>query len=228
MTTPAKDKALQYVGDIMDAYKAAEKAGATALGHALECGKHLRSAKNTVEAAKGKWNSWRTANLPDVSEETERVYRRLYDAVALKEDFFAECTSIRAALVHLSKFDPETLEPKPAPALRKPRSKQTGSSATAPPDATPSTDPAVVLQATAADEIIVNIQGDTDKLEDVARGSIIALTPQAVCDALTEAWPTDQIVDLQNRLVAYLNALSGETKPPTTYPGPGLEQRPQT
>jgi hypothetical protein len=228
MTTPAKDKALQYVGDIMDAYKAAEKAGATALGHALECGKHLRSAFNTVEAqsGKGKWKSWCKTNLPDVSEETERVYRRLANAVALKEDFFAGCTSIRGALAHLSKFDPETLEPRAAPTSR-PRKSQSGSTATAP-DPAPSTDPAVVLHATAADEIIDNIKDDTDKLEGVARQSIIALTPEAVCDALTEAWGYDQIVDLQNRLVEYLNNPSGEARPATTYEQAGLEQRPQT
>jgi hypothetical protein len=226
MTTPAKDKALQYVGDIMDAYKAAEKAGTTALGHALECGKHLRSAFNTVEAAKGKWNKWRETNLPDVSDETERVYRRLYDAVALKEDFFADCTSIRDALAHLSKYDPETLEPKPEPQKRQ-RKSQSGSTATAP-DPAPPADPVAVLPATAADEIIDNIKDDTDKLEGVARQSIIALTPQVVCDALTEAWEREQIIDLYNLLVGYLKAPVGDAKPATTYHQPGLEQRPQT
>ena len=53
----AADKALQYVGPIMDAYNAAEKAGATALGYALECGKQLSAAFKTVEAAKGSGSS---------------------------------------------------------------------------------------------------------------------------------------------------------------------------
>jgi hypothetical protein len=49
------DNALQYVGPIMDAYNAAEKAGASSLGYALECGKQLSAAHKTVTAAKGKW-----------------------------------------------------------------------------------------------------------------------------------------------------------------------------
>ena len=47
------DKALELVGPIMDAYNAAEKAGASALGYALECGKQLSAAHKTVTAAKG-------------------------------------------------------------------------------------------------------------------------------------------------------------------------------
>ena len=49
----ANDKALSLVGPIMDAYNAAEKAGASALGYALECGKQLSAAHKTVTAAKG-------------------------------------------------------------------------------------------------------------------------------------------------------------------------------
>ena len=106
---------LSLVGPIMDAYNAAEKAGANALSHALECGKHLREAHKTV--GKGKWKKWRDNNLLTVSEETERVYRRLAEAVAKKEDVFADCKSIRDALKHLSGLD-DNLNPKPAPARR--------------------------------------------------------------------------------------------------------------
>jgi hypothetical protein len=107
------DKALQYVGPIMEAYNAAEKAGASALRFALECGKHLSAAYKTVEAAqgKGKWKKWRDKNLPTVSEETERVYRRLADAVGKQEDVFAKCKSIRDAIKHLSTLD-DDLNPK--------------------------------------------------------------------------------------------------------------------
>jgi hypothetical protein len=210
----------------MDAYKAAERAGETALGYALECGKQLDAAFKTVEAAKPKctWSKWREKNLPVVSDETERVYRRLANAVALKEDFFAECTSIRDALAHLAKFDPETLKPKPAPKPRQSRSKsQSGSTATAP-TPPPPTDPVAVFQATAADEIVDNIKDDADKLEGVARQSIIALTPQVVCDALTDAWNHEQLINLHDLLAHYLRAAmqSGEAKPATTYHQPGL------
>jgi hypothetical protein len=52
------DKALSLVGPIITAYNAAEKAGADALRHALECGKHLCTAYETVTAEKGK-GKWR-------------------------------------------------------------------------------------------------------------------------------------------------------------------------
>jgi len=195
------DNALTFVGPIMDAYNAAEKAGANALRYALECGKHLNLAKENVEAAKGKWKKWREQNLPAVSEETERVYRRLAEAVAKKEDVFANCKSIRDAIKHLSGLD-ENLEPKPAPA-KKPRKSQTGSSATG---LEPTqTDTISVLEAeleNAADEIISNIH-DADKLEDVAKASIIKLSPDKVYTALTQAWDRDQLRDLIKRLMSF-------------------------
>jgi hypothetical protein len=144
------DKALSCVGQIITAYNNAEKAGASALGYALECGKYLNLALENVEAlpkSKGKWKKWREQNLPTVSEETERVYRRLADAVAKKENIFAKCKSIRAALQHLSKFD-DDLNLKPE-TVRKPRQKSgNGSTAAgldAPETARSSTDPATVL-----------------------------------------------------------------------------------
>jgi len=197
----SKDNPLTFVGPIMDAYNAAEKAGAGALRYALECGKHLNLAKENVEAAKGKWKKWREQNLPAVSEETERVYRRLAEAVAKKEDVFANCKSIRDAIKHLSGLD-ENLEPKPAPA-KKPRKSQTGSSATG---LEPTqTDTISVLEAeleNAADEIISNIH-DADKLEDVAKASIIKLSPDKVYTALTQAWDRDQLRDLIKRLMSF-------------------------
>src|SRR5262249_37647026 len=156
-------------------------------------------------------------NLKEVSEETERVYRRLANAVAMKEDFFAECTSIRDALTHLAKYDPDTLELKPErPRQTKVAKSKSGSSATALQPAPP-TDPVAVLQASDADEIITNIRDDADKLEGVARGSIIALTPQAVCDALKETWDRERIIDLHDLLAAHLKATiqtGGDARPP--------------
>ena len=197
----ATDNALTYVGPIMDAYNAAERAGTNALGYALECGKQLNLAKENVEEVKGKWKKWREQNLPAVSEETERLYRRLAEAVAKKPDVFANCKSIRDAMKHLSGLD-ENLEPKPAPA-KKPRKSQTGSSATG---LEPTqTDTISVLEAeleNAADEIISNIH-DADKLEDVAKASIIKLSPDKVYTALTQAWDRDQLRDLIKRLMSF-------------------------
>ena len=193
------DNALTFVGPIMDAYNAAEKAGANALRYALECGKHLNLAKENVEAAKGKWKSWREKNLKEVSEETERVYRRLAEALAKKQDVFAKCKSIRDALKHLSTLD-EHLNPKPAPA-KKPRGQRTGSTAAAlaPPEAdTPPTGLKAELENAAADEIIVSI--DADKLEEVAKASIAKLGADKVCDAIIGAFSVSQIADLTKRL----------------------------
>ena len=203
------DKALELVGPIMDAYNAAEKAGADALGYALECGKHLCAAFNTV--GKGKWKKWCASNLPTVSEETERVYRRLARAVGLQEDVFAKCKSIRDALAYLSTLD-ENLNPKPV----KPRkSKGTGSSATAlePPQADTPSGLEAELENAAADEIISNIH-DADKFEEVAKASIVKLAPDKVCDALIKVWTDDQLRDLIKRVNAYLTTPRDLNIPP--------------
>jgi hypothetical protein len=212
------EKALSFVGAIMTAYNAAEKAGASALSCALDCGKHLNLAKENVEAVKkGKWKQWREKNLPSVSEETERLYRRLADAVAAKENIFANCTSIRAAMQRLSmyEFDDEgNLQLKPDPQSR-PKANGTGNGVTGlePPEAdTPLTGLKAELENAAADEIIVSIKHDADKLEEIAEASIARLTPDKVCVALAKAWDASQLRDLVRHVNAYLNTLT--TTPP--------------
>ena len=120
------DNPLSLVGEIMDCYEKAELADACALRCALDCGKNLNEAMEAV--GKGKWKKWREQYLPKVSEETERVYRRLAKAVAKKEDVFCGCISIRDAIKHLSGLD-ENLQPKPE--RKTPSSRRTGSSAAA-------------------------------------------------------------------------------------------------
>jgi hypothetical protein len=220
MTSTNDSKALSFVGQIIAAYNAAEKAGTSGLSHALECGKYLNLAKENVEAAtpKGKWKAWREKNLPTVSEETERLYRRLAEAVATKEDVFAKCKSIRDAMKHLAKYeydDDGNLKLKPE-RKSQPRTKKTGNSVTAltPPEAdTPSTGLEAELENAAADEIIGNIR-DADKLEEVATASIAKLSPDKVCGALTKAWGADQLRDLRSRLSAYLSTLSATPSTP--------------
>jgi hypothetical protein len=208
------DKALQYVGPIMRAYKLAEEAGTSALGHALECGKQLCAAFNTVDPnGKGRgWKKWREKNLKEVSEETERVYRRLAVAVGKQEDVFAGCTSIRAALKHLSGLD-ENLDPKPTP-TRRPGATRTGSSATGlqPPEpATSSTGLKEELENAGADEIIANIQDDDEKLEELAKASIAKLTPDKLYDALIEARSVNELRDLAKQLTHHVSALGPST-----------------
>jgi hypothetical protein len=100
-TDDATVKGLSYVGQIMSAYKAAEAAGASALGHALECGKHLNSAYEVV--GKSKWTGWRKVNIPEISQETISVYMRLANALEANADVFSDCTSIRAAIKKVPK-----------------------------------------------------------------------------------------------------------------------------
>jgi hypothetical protein len=125
----------------------------------------------------------------------------------LQPDVFAKCKSIRDALAHLSGLD-ENLNPKPV----KPRKSRTGSSATAlePPEPAASTDPAVVLGEIDASDIIDNIKDDADKFEEVAKASIVKLSPDKVFDALTKAWTADQFRDLSKRVNLYLATLPSD------------------
>lgn len=238
MTSEAKDSALSFVGQINKAYEAAEKAGASALSAALECGYYLNLAFENVEAAKGKgkWNQWRKANLDKVSEETERLYRRLAEAVAKKEDFFAKCKSIRDAMKHLAKYeydDDGNLKLKPErKRTSKPRIGNTVTALTPPEPATPATGLEAELENAAADEIISNIQDDPDKLEEVAQRSIAKLSADKICGALTKALSGEQLRDLIGRLNAFvgtIDATPAETstfkrRPVTTFSMPGLGQ----
>src|SRR6516162_5450195 len=105
------DNALQYVGPIMDAYNAAEKAGANALGYALECGKHLNTAK--ADVGNGKWKKWCGEKLK-VSEETERAsIADLLKPSRKKPDVFAACKSIRKAMEELAKYNLKDMTLKP-------------------------------------------------------------------------------------------------------------------
>jgi hypothetical protein len=176
------DKALSLVGEIMDDYDKAELAGACALKCALDCGKNLNLAKKAV--GNGKWKKWREQHLPKVSEETERLYRRLAEAVAKKEDVFCSCNSIRKAMEELAKYNLKDMTLKP-PRPTRPTAAQSGNGVTAlqPPEAdTPPTGLKAELENAAADEIIVSI--DADKLEEVAKASIAKLSPDKVCDAI--------------------------------------------
>jgi hypothetical protein len=144
------------------------------------------------------------------------VYRRLADAVGKQEDVFAECKSIRDAIKHLSGLD-ENLNPKPAPTRT--RKAGTGSTAAAlePPGAdTSPTGLKAELENAGADEIIVNIQDDADKLEEVAKASIVKLSPDKVYDALINAWTDDQLRELIRRVNMYLGPPTSMTTTTTT------------
>jgi hypothetical protein len=147
----------------------------------------LNLAKENVKAEKMKWGDWLKVNCPEISQETASLYMRLADHKKL----VSKAKSIREARDLLPKSQPRGRQPEPEISNT----------------VTNSTDPAVVLQATGADEIIANIQDDEDKLEEVAKASIVKLSPDKVSTALIDAWDADQLRDLVSRLGNHLKSL---------------------
>ena len=52
-------------------------AGRDALEHAITAGELLIKARKAVKKNKGDWLEWLAANCPDISDRTDRLYRRL-------------------------------------------------------------------------------------------------------------------------------------------------------
>jgi hypothetical protein len=187
------NSASSFVDPINAEYREVVKAEKSALPHAIKCGELLNLAKENVKAEKMKWGEWLKVNCPDIAQETASLYTRL----AEHKSKVSKAKSIREARELLPKAKPRGREPEISNAV------------------TNSTDPAVVLQATDAGEILANIQDDTDKLEEIAKASIVKLTPDKVCVALTKAWSADQLRDLITRVNTYLATL---TAPPAPSP----------
>ena len=190
--TTTRNSAASFVDQIKAEYREVVSAEANALPHAIKCGEFLNLAKENLKAERGgKWLDWLKANCSEIEQETASLYMRLAKHKA--KVFKAE--SIREARKLLPKSHPRG-------AGNRNRNQQDPEISNA---VTNSTDPAVVLQATSADEIIANIEDDFDKLEEVAERLIVRLTPDKVCEALTQAWNVEQIIDLQRLLTGYLN-----------------------
>jgi len=196
--------AASFVDQINTEYREVVKAEKSALPHAIKCGELLNLAKENVKAEKMKWGEWLKVNCPDIAQETASLYMRL----AEHKSKVGKAKSIREARELLPKAKPRGREPEPEISN----------------GVTNSTDPAVVLQATDAGEIIANIQGDADKLEEVAKASIVKLTPDKVCVALTKAWSAEQLHDLVKRVNAYLASLTS-TAPPRDLSIPSALRR---
>ena len=194
--------AASFVDPINAAYREVVKAERAALPHAIKCGELLNLAKENVKAEKMKWGEWLKVNCPDIAQESASLYMRL----AEHKTKVSKAKSIREARELLQKAKPHGREPEISNGV------------------TNSTDPAVVLQATDAGEIIANIADDADKLEEIAKASIVKLTPDKVCIALTKAWSADQLRDLITRVNAYLVTLTG-TPPPRDLSIPSALRR---
>ena len=190
--------ASSFVDPINAEYREVVKAEKSALPHAIKCGELLNLAKENVKAEKMKWGEWLKVNCPDIAQETASLYMRLAEHRAK----VSKAKSIREARELLPKAKPRGREREPEISN----------------GVTNSTDPAVVLQATDAGEIIANIKDDSDKLEEVAKASIVKLAPDKVCDALIKVWTDDQLRDLIKRVNVYLNAPRDLNIPPPRRP----------
>jgi hypothetical protein len=188
------NSAASFVDPINAEYREVVKAEKSALPHAIKCGELLNLAKENVKAEKMKWGEWLKVNCPEIAQETASLYMRL----AEHKSKVSKAKSIREARELLPKAKPRGREREPEISNA----------------VTNSTDPAVVLQATDAGEIIANIQDDADKLEEVAKASIVKLTPDKVCDALIKVWTDDQLRDLIKRVNAYLTTPRDLNIPP--------------
>ena len=192
------NSAASFVDPINAEYREVVKAEKSALPHAIKCGELLNLAKENVKAEKMKWGEWLNVNCPDIAQETASLYMRL----AEHKSKVSKAKSIREARELLPKAKPRGRERQPEISN----------------GVTNSPDPAVVLQATDAGEIIANIQDDADKLAEVAKASIVKLAPDKVCDALIKVWTDDQLRDLIKRVNVYLNAPRDLNIPPPRRP----------
>jgi hypothetical protein len=190
------NSAASFVDPINAEYREVVKAERSALPHAIKCGELLNLAKENVKEEKMKWGEWLKVNCPDIAQETASLYMRL----AEHKSKVGKAKSIREARELLPKAKPRGRE----------REEEISNAVT---NSVGSTDPAVVFQATDAGEIIANIADDADKLEEVAKASIVKLSPDKVCDVLTKAWSPDQLHDLAKRVSAYLATLTATPAP---------------
>jgi hypothetical protein len=217
-----KDNALSFVGQIMTAYKAVMKAEGQALKYAVECGEALNLAKENVESTKpkGKWNAWLKEHCPEIQPRTERLYRQLASAVTEDPDIFADCESIRSAVVKLQESDSSN-DPNGdfaedlAEAGENADDEESGNALPHPSFATE--DLTEMLQNCAIDEIGTAL-ADADKLEEFEARVIARLTPDKVCVALTKAWPADQLRDLIKQLTTFVASLGAPSAPRRELP----------
>jgi hypothetical protein len=102
--TPAPDKCLSLIKPIMTAHQNVMEAQRGSLKYAIECGKLLRTAKETVNSEKaGSWMTWFKTNCPDLPGRTARLYMQLaknenmLDQAAINEAVVGGALSIRRA-----------------------------------------------------------------------------------------------------------------------------------
>jgi len=204
----ANDNALSFVGKIMTAYKAAEKARGTGLKHAIECGEYLNLAKENLKEVKSKqkWSSWLKEHCPEIHQNTAALYMRL----AEKKDKIADCKSIRDADMQLRK----PRDPKPESHSDKPNSDEAVDDAGDDEDA--DDDEAADDDDADNSQRVVKRAGASPDLKECLQNVDV----DEVFGALTSTWERAQLSALVTRLFAYIRELD---KPPSSV---SVERRP--
>jgi hypothetical protein len=212
MKTSKKDSALVFVGQIMTAYKAAMRVEGEALKAAMECGKYLNLAKENVKADRGKWLPWLKANCPEISQQTASLYMRLADPENL--DKLVGVKTIRDADKALRQSggdgDGDSNDDAGGDDNDDNADDETNNTLLKKSGASP--DLTDLLKAAVDVDEIGKALKDADKLDEFETSLITRMTPEKVCDALTNAWNEDQIKDLRTRLGAYLGSLTSTTQ----------------
>jgi hypothetical protein len=208
----SKDNALAFVGQIMTAYKAIVKAEGSALHYAIECGEALNLAKENVESTrpKGKWKDWLAEHCKEIPPRTERLYRQLASAVTEDADIFTDCVSIRDAVKKLNQPDDGDSNNDDEESESDDEESDEEESGSALPLAA-SPDLTSMLEHCAVDEVGKALQ-DAGMLGEFEAAVFSWMSPDAVCVALIEAWDTDQLSALTDRLVTHLRSLNASAK----------------
>jgi len=225
MKTPAITKpkpTAATIRQINAAHDAVVNAARDALQNAIRAGELLIAVKDGQDH--GDWEIWLANNCPNISDRTARLYMKL----AKEEDKLTKAAEENGNTVaDLSVREAQKLLATPlTEAQRAERAKKRAAAAAeaAKKNAeankpTGSPDLKDLMDNCGADEIVKPLQDDPEKLEEVAKASIVKLTPDKVYDALIGAWRADQLHDLAKLVNAYLATLT-PTAPSSSYRRP--------
>jgi hypothetical protein len=148
------------ITQINKAHRAVIAAGNAGLGHAITAGKLLAQM---YKSRKSLWQGWLKANCPEISDRTDRLYRRL----AKKEKEIKAAAENGNAVAEISVRGAARLIAKP----RTPRPPK------APAQPSPSRDIHTVLQFTEPDELAAAINKDWEKDKIATLAALIQPTP---------------------------------------------------
>jgi hypothetical protein len=215
MTAPAVQKpkpSAATIRQINAAHDAVINAARDALQNAFRAGELLCAVKDGQDH--GDWETWLSNNCANISPRTARLYMNL----SRKEDaLMAAAEQNGNTVADLSVREAQKLLAKPLTPEQKAERQAAKDKKKAEEEAakkkagTASPDLKDLLENSGVDEIGIALH-DAEKLEDVAKASIVKLTPDKACDVLTQAWSFEEIVNLHNLLARYLNEQEAKGK----------------